>query len=38
MHLFHERKMIYWTLAATVAFFFFVLIIPMWGHWDPIRN
>lgn len=38
MHLFHERKMIYWVLAATVAFFFFVLILPMWGHWDPIRN
>jgi cytochrome c oxidase subunit IV len=38
MHLFHERKMIYWVLAATVAFFFFVLVIPMWGHWDPIRN
>jgi cytochrome c oxidase subunit 4 len=38
MHLFDERKLVYWVLAVTAAFFFFVLIIPMWGNWDPIRN
>jgi hypothetical protein len=29
--------MIYWVLAFTVAFFFFVLILPMWGSWEGIR-
>jgi cytochrome c oxidase subunit 4 len=38
MHLFHERKLIYWVLAVTVAFFFFVLILPMWGSWEGIHN
>lgn len=38
MHLFSERKLIYWVLAFTVAFFLAVLLLPLWGHWDPIHN
>src|SRR5262245_46501448 len=38
MHLFSERKLIYWVLGVTVAFFFFVLILPMWGNWEGIHN
>lgn len=38
MHLFSERRLIYWVLGVTAAFFFFVLVLPMWGVWDPIRN
>jgi cytochrome c oxidase subunit IV len=38
MHLFSERRYIYWVLAFTVAFFFFVLILPMWGSWEGIHN
>ena len=37
MHLFSERKLIYWVLGATVAFFFFVLVLPMWGSWEGIH-
>ena len=29
MHLNHEKKLIYWTLAITVLFFFFELLIPV---------
>lgn len=29
MHLFSENKLIYWSLALTVLFFFFVLLIPV---------
>lgn len=28
MHLFHERKLIYWVLILTVAFFVFLLFYP----------
>lgn len=28
MHLFHERKLIYWVLVLTVAFFVFLLLYP----------
>jgi len=38
MHLISERKLIYWVLAFTVAFFFAVLLLPLWTHWDPIHN
>ena len=38
MHLFSERKFIYWVLGVTVAFFFFVLVLPMWGSWEGIHN
>jgi cytochrome c oxidase subunit 4 len=36
MHLVSERKFIYWVLGFTVAFFFAVLILPLWGLIDPI--
>ena len=36
MHLIAEKKLIYWVLGVTVAFFFFVLILPLWGLYDPI--
>lgn len=38
MHLISERKLIYWVLGFTVAFFFAVLLLPLWTHWDPIHN
>jgi cytochrome c oxidase subunit 4 len=37
MHLVSERKLVYWVLALTVAFFFAVLLLPLWGHWEPVR-
>jgi cytochrome c oxidase subunit 4 len=37
MHLLSERRLIYWVLGLTVAFFFAVLLLPLWNHWDPIR-
>ena len=38
MHLISERKLIYWVLGVTVAFFFFVLLLPLWSHFDPIHT
>lgn len=38
MHLISERRLIYWVLGFTVAFFFAVLLLPLWSHFDPIRN
>jgi cytochrome c oxidase subunit 4 len=38
MHLIAERKLIYWVLGITVAFFFFVLLLPLWAHFEPIHN
>ncbi len=38
MHLISERKLIYWVLGFTVAFFLAVLLLPLWTHFDPIRN
>ena len=38
MHLISERKLIYWVLGLTVAFFFAVLLLPLWTHFDPILN
>jgi cytochrome c oxidase subunit 4 len=38
MHLISERKLIYWVLGFTVAFFFAVLLLPLLSHFDPIRN
>ncbi len=38
MHLLHERKLIYWVLGFTVAFFLAVLLMPLWTHFDPITN
>ena len=38
MHLISERKLIYWVLGFTVAFFFFVLLLPLWAHFEPITN
>ena len=38
MHLISERKLIYWVLGFTVAFFFAVLLLPLWTHYDPILN
>ena len=36
MHLLSERKLIYWVLGITVAFFFAVLLLPLWGLFAPI--
>ena len=38
MHLISEKKLIYWVLGFTVAFFFAVLLIPLWTGMDPITN
>lgn len=38
MHLISERKLIYWVLGFTVAFFLAVLLLPLWTHFDPITN
>jgi cytochrome c oxidase subunit IV len=38
MHLVSERKLILWVLGVTVAFFFAVLLLPLWSHYDPIQN
>ena len=38
MHLVSERKLIYWVLGITVAFFFAVLLLPLWGLFEPIEN
>jgi len=38
MHLISERKLIYWVLGVTVAFFFEVLLLPLWSHFDPIHT
>lgn len=34
MHLFHERKMIYWLLVLTVVFFLVLLFYPTLSAWD----
>ncbi len=34
MHLFDERKLIYWVLALTVLFFFVLLFYPTLSDWD----
>ena len=36
MHLVSERKLVYWVLGFTVAFFFAVLLLPLWAHFEPI--
>lgn len=36
MHLVSERKLIYWVLGVTVAFFLAVLLLPLWAHFEPI--
>src|SRR4051812_28024154 len=36
MHLNHERKLIYYTLALTVVFFMFLMIIPLATNLDKI--
>lgn len=38
MHLLSERKLIYWVLGVTVAFFLAVLLLPLWAHFEPIHN
>ena len=37
-HLLSERKLIYWVLGVTVAFFLAVLLLPLWAHFEPIHN
>ena len=37
MHLFHERKLIYWVLVLTVIFFLVLLFYPTLSAWDQ-RN
>ena len=34
MHLAHERKVIYWVLILTVAFFIALMFIPTLTQWD----
>ena len=34
MHLFHERKLVYWVLALTVLFFLVLLFYPTISDWD----
>lgn len=34
MHLFHERKAIYWVLLLTVVFFLVLLFYPTLSDWD----
>lgn len=36
MHMFSERKLIYWVLGFTVAFFLAVLLLPLFTTTDPI--
>jgi cytochrome c oxidase subunit 4 len=36
MHLAHERKLIYWSLILTVAFFIFLMFLPLMGLVDQI--
>jgi cytochrome c oxidase subunit 4 len=36
MHLVSERKLIYWVLGITVAFFLAVLLLPLWAHFEPV--
>ncbi len=36
MHLLSERKFIYWVLWFTVIFFFAVLLLPLWAHFEPV--
>lgn len=38
MHLIDERRLIYWVLGFTVAFFLAVLLLPLWTHFDAIIN
>lgn len=38
MHLVSERKLIYWVLIFTVTCFVAVLLLPLWGLFDPITN
>ena len=37
MHLAHERKVIYWVLILTVAFFIVLMLLPTLTEWDQ-RN
>jgi cytochrome c oxidase subunit 4 len=37
MHLFHERRLIYWVLVLTVIFFLVLLFYPTLSAWDQ-RN
>jgi cytochrome c oxidase subunit IV len=37
MHLSHERKLIYYSLALTVVFFVFLMFIPLFTNMDRIR-
>jgi cytochrome c oxidase subunit IV len=38
MHLAHERKLIYWSLIITVAFFIFLIFLPLLSVVDPIKG
>ncbi len=38
MHLAHERKLIYWSLIITVAFFVFLIFLPLLGLVDPVTG
>jgi cytochrome c oxidase subunit 4 len=37
MHLSHERKLIYYTLALTAVFFLFLMLVPLATNLDRIR-
>ena len=36
MHLTGERKMIFWALALTAAFWVFLMSLPLLGQWDQL--
>jgi caa(3)-type oxidase subunit IV len=36
MHLTGERKMIFWALAVTAAFWVFLMSLPLLGQWDQL--
>lgn len=38
MHLASEKKLIYWSLTLTAAFFFFLMILPIATISDPIKQ
>jgi cytochrome c oxidase subunit 4 len=38
MHLLHERKVVYWLLGLTLAFFAFLMIVPLITNLDKVNG